>query len=135
VGVISVKLMATAGTLAAAAVGLPVAHAGRANAPAPLRVGVDGVALAADAVVAPAIAEVVVPQRTGALVAERTGSPAAARRIRLTVTRAADGATLFTGTLATFERLPVSAGERLTVHVERSGATHGLRASATLAWS
>jgi hypothetical protein len=133
--VISAKLMASAGTLVATALGLPVAHAGHATAPAPLRVGVEGVVVSADAVRAPAATDVVVPATAATLVADRAGSPAAAGRIRLTVTRNADGATLFTGTLATFERLPVSAGERLTVHVERSGAAHGLRASATLAWS
>ena len=49
--------------------------------------------------------------------------------------RAADGATLFTGSLATFHTLPVVAGTKLVVTVQKPAGYAGVRAGAALSWS
>jgi hypothetical protein len=64
-----------------------------------------------------------------------SGSPALAGRVHVTVLRAADGAVLFTGSLATFRTLPVQAGTKLVISVQRAYGYAGLKASALLRWS
>jgi hypothetical protein len=49
--------------------------------------------------------------------------------------RAADGAILFTGSLATFRTLPVRSGTTLVVRVQRAPGYAGLRAGGMLRWS
>ena len=63
------------------------------------------------------------------------GSRAYGKQVRLTIIRAADGATLFTGSLATFHALPVVAGTKLVVRVQRPAGNADPRAGATLSWS
>ena len=64
-----------------------------------------------------------------------SGSPALASRARLTVTRSTDGATLFTGSLATFHSLRVTPGSSLVLRVQKPAGFGGLRAGAALRWS
>jgi len=55
--------------------------------------------------------------------------------VRLTIVRAVDGATLFTGSLGTFHALPVVAGTKLDVRVQQPPTAGTLQAGATLSWS
>jgi hypothetical protein len=80
-------------------------------------------------------ASVVVPKAAHVLRGAVSGSPALAARTRLTIVRTTDGATLFTGSLATFHSLPVSAGASLEVEVQRPAGYSRLQASAALRWS
>lgn len=119
------RLLLAAATTAAAAVGIvPAVHSGSAQASGPLTVGD-----------ASATTTVVVPRSARLLTGQTAGSEAVAARTRLTVVRTADGATLFTGSLATFKSLAVAPGTKLQVRVERPAAYAGLKADATLAWS
>jgi hypothetical protein len=53
----------------------------------------------------------------------------------VTVVRASDGATVFVGSLATLRALPVKAGTKLVVRVDRPQGFAGLDARSTLSWS
>lgn len=119
------RLLLAAATTAAAAVGVvPAVHGGSAQASGPLTVGDRS-----------ATTTFVVPQSAKLLTGRTSGSEAVAARTRLTVVRSSDGATLFTGSLATFSALRVVPGTKLQVHVERPAVYAGLKADATLAWS
>jgi len=133
--VISPKLLLAASSVAASLVGLGPAVTHEASAP--VRTGAEGMAVSATGLRAgvAARASLSVPRDASRLVGIATGSPVLAGRVRLTVTRAADGATLFTGSLATFHALPVQAGTTLVVTLEKPGGYAGLRASAQLRWS
>ena len=121
----STRLLLAAGTAAAALVGVvPAVHGSSAQASGPLTVGDRS-----------ATTNLVVPQSARLLTGETSGSAAVAARTHLTVVRASDGATLFTGSLATFRSLRVAPGTKLQVHVDRSAAYAGLEADATLGWS
>lgn len=121
--VTATRLLLAAGTAAAAVVGIgPAVHGGSASGP--LTVGDSS-----------ATRTIVVPQSAKLLTGQTVGSHAVAARTRLTVVRATDGATLFTGSLATFTSLRVAPGTKLQVRVERPAAYAGLRADETLAWS
>jgi hypothetical protein len=111
------------GTVAASAasVGPLVAHGSAGNAPLRLAPG--------------AGVTVVVPARASALHGTVSGSPALAARARVTVVRAYDGATVFVGSLATLRSLPVKAGTKLLVRVDRPDGFAGLSATSTLSWS
>lgn len=125
VPVTATRLLLAAATTAAAAAGIvPAVHSGSAQASGPLTVGD-----------ASATTTIVVPQSAKLLTGKTAGSQAVAARTRLTVVRTADGATLFTGSLATFKSLAVAPGTKLQVRVERPAVYAGLKADATLAWS
>ena len=111
-----------------------VTHSGVA-ASAPVRVGAAGVSIAAGELRGSASAEVVVPAGALHLAGAASGSHALANRVRLSVVRTSDGATLFTGSLATFHSLPVEAGTKLELRVAKPGGYAGLRAGAALRWS
>jgi hypothetical protein len=119
------RILLAAGTAAAAVVSVApaVGHSSAATANA-LRLGS---ASAATHVVVPRAAHVLreqVPVRT-----------AVAAATRLTVVRASDGATLFTGSLATFRSLPVTPGTPLRVTVEKPARYAGLGTDVALRWS
>lgn len=119
------RLLLAAGTAAAAVVGVvPAVHGSAAQASGALTVGDTS-----------ATTNLVVPQSAKVLTGRTSGSEAVAARTHLTVVRSSDGATLFTGSLATFRSLRVAPGTKLQVRVERPGAYAGLKADATLAWS
>ena len=107
------------------------------SAAQPLQVGNRGVAVAVQGLAAgkSADATVVVPAGATELTGAASGSPALASRSRLTVTRSSDGATLFTGSLATFRSLAVTPGSSLVVHVQKPAGYGGLRAGAQLSFS
>ena len=116
------RVLLAAGTVAAAlaSVGPVVAH------------GSDGGSLR----LAPgASVDVVVPATAKVLRTSLSGSPALAARAHVTVVRSADGATVFTGSLATLRALPVKAGTKLIVRVDRPDGFAGLRASSTISWT
>jgi hypothetical protein len=119
------KLLLSAATAAAAlaSVAPAVTHGSTAAA--------NGLVVAA----ADRSATLVAPQRASVLRGAASGSPALAARTRLTIVRTTDGATLFTGSLATFHALPVRAGASLRVQVQRPAGYTGLQASAMLRWS
>lgn len=119
------RLLLAAATTAAAVVGIvPAVHGGAAQASGPLTVGESS-----------ATTTLVVPRSAKLLTGRTAGSAAVAARTRLTVVRASDGATLFTGSLATFSSLRVAPGTKLQVKVERPAAYSGLKADTALAWS
>jgi hypothetical protein len=123
VDVTSFRLLLSAGSVAATLVGAAPALPHGASASGPARL-------------APAsTVTVVVPTGVTHLAPVLSGSPALASRARVTVTRSADGATIFMGSLATLRSLPVVAGTKLVVHVSKPVGFDGLRASATVAWS
>jgi hypothetical protein len=123
--VTATRLLLAAATTAAAAAGIvPAVHNGSAQASGPLTVGD-----------ASSTTTIVVPQSAKLLTGQTAGSRAVAAHTRLTVVRSTDGATLFTGSLATFTSLAVAPGTKLQVRVERPAAYAGLKADATLAWS
>lgn len=132
----SPRLLLAAGSVAAslAGIGPAVTHG---STVAPVRTSADGVAVTAGSLRAgaPLSSQVVVPAAASRLVGAAAGSRALAARVRLTITRASDDATLFTGSLATFRSLPVQAGTKLVVTVQRVPGYAGLRASAELRWS
>jgi hypothetical protein len=135
VGVTSPKLLLAAGSIAAslAGIGPAVTH----GTTAPVRTSPTGLAVAAGALRAGAAVTTAVSVPTGMteLTGAASGSPALAGRVHLTVRRASDGATLFTGSLATFHTLPVQAGTPLLVSLEKPAGYGGLEASAVLQWS
>jgi hypothetical protein len=122
--VTSPRLLLAAGSAAAALVGIvPVASHGAPASANPMRVTPGSTVT------------LVVPAGVARLSGVATGSPALADRARLTVTRASDRATLFTGSLASFRSLAVESGTKLVVSVERPGGFGGLRAGSALAWN
>ena len=132
----SPKLLLAAGSAAASLAGV-VPAVTHGSAVAPLHSGAAGVAVSAGSLRAGASTSVRVdvPVGVSQLTGSSSGSPALAGRGHVTVTRAADGATLFTGSLATFRSLPVQAGTTLVVSVQRASGYAGLKASAMLRWS
>lgn len=126
------KLLLAAGTAAAAIASVaPGTHAGSA----PVTVGPGGVQVVVAKVSGTTTAKLVVPAGVTQLTGSASGSPALAARTRLVVVRSSDGATLFTGSLATFRSLPVAAGTQLRIEVSKPAGHAGLRASAALRWS
>ena len=110
---------------------VPVLDHGGQAAAAPLQASAAGISIkAADATTA-----VVVPAGRSVLRGTAFGSRAYGTQVRLTIVRAADGATLFTGSLRTFHTLPVAAGTKLVLRVDRPAGNHGPRAGAALSWS
>jgi hypothetical protein len=129
VDVISSRLLLVTGSVAASLAGIvPAGGHGTAarvtQSPAGLTVS------AADST-----SSIVVPMNKRVLRGLAFGNVGYAKRVRLTVVRAADGATLFTGSLATFHTLPVLAGTKLVVTVQTPDARRGVRAGASLTWS
>jgi hypothetical protein len=122
--VTSTRLLLAAATAAAAlgSVG-PLGHGG-ADAAGPLQVGGRTGTTA-----------VVVPAGRHLLTAQTLGSVAVAAQTRVTVVRTADGATLFTGSLATFKALQVAPGTSLQVRVQRPARYAALKAASVLQWS
>jgi hypothetical protein len=121
--VTSLRVLLAAGSVAASLVGLAPDASHGTPAAGPLRL-------------TPAsTVTLVVPEGAARLETAVTGSPALANRSKLTVVRSSDGATLFTGSLATLRSLPVVPGTKLVVHVQRPDGFDGLRASAAVAWS
>jgi hypothetical protein len=135
--VTSTRLLLAAGSIAATLAGIVPVLSHDNAAGGPLQVGTRGVAVAVQSLAAgkAADATVVVPAGAKALTGTASGSPALASRARLTVTRSSDGATLFTGSLATFRSLAVTPGSSLVVHVQKPAGFGGLRAGATLSFS
>ncbi len=132
------RLFLAAGTAAAAVISAaPVMSHSGAAASAPVRAGAAGVAIAAGHLRdgASASSAVAVPTGVTALTGLASGSPVLANRVRLTVVRTSDGATLFTGSLATFHKLPVTAGATLQVRIQKPAGYAGLQAGAVLQWS
>lgn len=118
------RLLLAAGTAAAALGSLgPLGYSGAAAA-GPLQVGGRTGTTA-----------VVVPSTAHLLTARASGSVAVAAQTRVTVVRTTDGATLFTGSLATFKALQVAPGTSLQVRVQRPARYAGLKAAAMLQWS
>jgi hypothetical protein len=76
----------------------------------------------------------VVPAGTRNLSGVASGSPRLAALSRLTLTRSSDGATLFTGSVATFRSLPVTAGSSLVLRIQKPSGFAGLKAGALLRW-
>lgn len=132
----SPKLLLAAGSAAASLAGV-VPAVTHGSAVEPLRSGAAGVAVSAASLRAGASSSVRVdvPVGVSQLSGSSSGSPALAGRVHVTVLRAADGATLFTGSLATFRTLPVQAGTTLVVRVVRAPGYAGLKASGLLRWS
>ena len=131
----SPKLLLAAGSVAASLAGLgPAVTHGTTS---PVRTGPAGLSVMAGALRAgaPVTTAVSVPEGMTQLVGAASGSPVLANRIRLTVRRASDGATLFVGSLATFHALPVHAGTPLLVSLQKPAGYAGLKASAMLQWS
>jgi hypothetical protein len=121
--VTSSRILVAAGTVAAAlaSVGPVVAHGSNGAAALRLEPGTK--------------VDVVVPAAAKLLRGKVWGSPALAERSHVTVVRAADGATVFTGSLATLRTLRVKAGTKLVVRVDRPDGFAGLRASTAISWS
>ena len=131
-GVTSSRVLIAAGSIAATLAGIvPVLNHGGQAAAAPLHASAAGISIKA----ADATSAVVVPAGRSTLRGTAFGSRAYGKRVHLTIVRAADGATLFTGSLRTFHTLPVVAGTKLVVRVDRPSGNAGLRAGATLSWS
>ena len=121
----SAKLLLAAGSVAASLAGIgPAVTHGASGAADPMMLSAAG-----------SKTTLTVPAGATTIVGRTTGSPALAERTRVTVTRASDGATLFTGSLATFRSLPVQAGTALVVQVQKPTGFAGLRASAQLRWA
>jgi hypothetical protein len=133
----SPRLLLAAGSVAASLVGIaPVASPGTTPGSAPIRVGAAGISVSAAQIdAAGARAKLVVPEGVTELAGSVSGSPAVAASTRVTVARSSDGATIFVGSLATLHSLPVSAGTKLIVSVQRPAGYAGLKAVAMLTWS
>jgi hypothetical protein len=133
----SPRLLLAAGSVAASLVGIaPVTSAGTATSSAPIRIGAAGIAVSAGRIATTGSrAALVVPEGVTRIAGSVSGSPALAARTRLTVARSSDGATIFSGSLATLRSLPVSAGTTLVVSVQRPAGFAGLKAVALLSWS
>lgn len=102
-----------------------------------MRTGAAGVAISATDLRAgaTAAARVRVPAGSTMLAGRVSGSPVLANRVRLTVVRTSDGATLFTGSLGTFRALQVEPGVDLEVRVAKPRGYTGLGARTVLTWS
>lgn len=138
----SPRIMIAAGSIAATLAGIVPAlphgtSADPATSSAAVSVRPEGVAVSAARLRAGVVSKktFVVPQGVAKLTGATDGSPALAARVRLTVVRTSDHATLFSGSLSTFAALPVVAGDKLQVRVQRPAGFAGLRATATLDWS
>jgi hypothetical protein len=134
----SPRLLLAAGSVAATLAGIvPVLSHGAAAATEPLQVGAAGVAVSVESLPARRAFAVtlVVPEGVRSISGVANGSPRLAGLTRLTVTRSADGATLFTGSVATFRSLRVTPGSSLVLHVRRPGGFEGLTAGAQLRFS
>jgi hypothetical protein len=133
----SPRLLLAAGSVAATLAGIVPVLSHDSTAVQPLQVGVKGVAVSVQQLPGGRAAGVtiVVPAGVSRLTGVASGSPALASRARLTVTRSTDGATLFTGSLATFRSLPVVSGSSLRVRVQKPLGFGGLTASTMLRWS
>jgi hypothetical protein len=134
----SPRLLLVAGSVAATLAGIvPVLSNGAAAATGPMQVGVAGVAVSVGKLPAgqASTITVVVPAGVRGLSGVASGSPRLAALTQLTVTRSSDGATLFTGSVATFHSLPVTAGTSLVLRVEKPVGFTGLRAGTQLRWS
>jgi hypothetical protein len=131
------RVLLAAGSVAASLVAVaPVTMNGHTAASSPIRVGGAGISVSAVQVATTgAQAALVVPQGMTRLAGTPSGSPAVTSRTRLTIVRAADNATVFTGSLATFRSLSVAPGTRLVVSVQKPAGLAGLKAVATLRWS
>lgn len=130
--VTSPRVLIAAGSIAATLAGVvPVLNHGGQAAAAPLQASAAGISIRA----ADASSTVVVPGGTTVLRGTAFGNRAYGTQVRLTIVRAADGATLFTGSLATFHTLPVVAGTKLVVRVQTPASHAGLRAGAALSWA
>ena len=128
----SARVLIATGSIAATLAGIvPVLNHGGQAAAAPLQASAAGITIRA----ADASSAVVVPAGTTVLRGTAFGSRAYGKQVRLTIVRAADGATLFTGSLATFHALPVVAGTKLVVRVQKPAGHAGLRAGAALSWA
>ena len=129
----SPRLLLAVGSVAATLVGIvPVLSNGAAAGVGPLQVGAAGVTVTVEQIHAGQSSSVtlVVPAAGVA-----SGSPRLAARSMLTVTRSSDGATLFTGSVATFRSLPVTAGSSLVLSVQKPTGFNGLAAGSQLRWS
>ncbi|HEY8644720.1 MAG TPA: hypothetical protein VIL77_02445 [Gaiellaceae bacterium] len=134
----SPRLLLAAGSVAATLAGIvPVLSNGAAAATGPLQVGAAGVAVSVGQLPGGRASRVtlVVPAGVRSLSGVASGSPRLAALARLTVTRSSDGATLFTGSVATFRSLPVTAGSSLVLRVQKPVGFAGLKAGAQLRWS
>lgn len=125
----SPRVLLVAGSVAASLAGIvpAVGHGGQ-TAVQQTRAGLTVSAAAAETTV-------VVPAAKTVLRGQAFGNDAYAKRVHLTVTRSSDGATLFTGSLATFRALPVAAGTKLVVSVQPPAGGVARRAGAALSWS
>lgn len=139
----SPRILLAAGSIAATLAGVvpAISHgsspANAATRPAAVSVRPEGVSVTAERLRAGVLVRTtaVVPQGIAHLVASTTGSSAFAARVRITVTRASDGATLFSGSLARFGSLAVTSGDALRVQVVRPAGFAGLNAATMLSWS
>jgi hypothetical protein len=135
--VTSPRLLLAAGSVAATLAGIvPVLSHGAAAAVEPLQVGAAGVTVAADSLPAGRAYAVtlVVPEGKRTFSGTASGSPRLAALTRLTVTRRSDGATLFTGSVATFRSLAVTPGSSLVLQLRKPVGFAGLAAGAQLRW-
>ena len=134
----SPRLLLAVGSVAATLVGIvPVLSNGAAAGVGPLQVGAAGVTVTVEQIHAGQSSSVtlVVPAGVRNLAGGASGSPRLAARSMLTVTRSSDGATLFTGSVATFRSLPVTAGSSLVLRVQKPTGFNGLAAGSQLRWS
>jgi hypothetical protein len=134
----SPRLLLAAGSVAATLAGIvPMLSNGTAAGPAPMQVGAAGVAVSVGELPAGQAYRVtlVVPAGVRSFSGVASGSPRLAALTRLKVTRSSDGATLFTGSVATFRSLPVTAGTSLVLRVQKPAGFTGLEAGALLRWS
>jgi hypothetical protein len=136
--VTSPRLLLAAGSIAATLAGIvPVLSTGAAAATEPLQVGAAGVAVSVEQIKPGKASAVtfVVPAGAHSISGVASGSPRLAARSLLTVTRSSDGATLFTGSVATFRSLPVTAGSSLVLRVQKPLGFTGLAAGTQLSFS
>lgn len=134
----SPRLLLAAGSVAATLAGIvPVLSNGAAAVTGPMQVGAAGVAVSVGQLPAGRALKttLVVPAGIRSLSGVASGSPRLAALTRLTVTRSSDGAMLFTGSVATFRSLQVTAGTSLVLSVQKPAGFTGLRAGASLRWS
>jgi hypothetical protein len=131
------RLLLAAGSVAASLVAVaPVGLHSTSAASAPLRVASTGIAVSVSQIAAQGDhTMLVVPEGMTHLAGTDSGSPALASRTRMTIVRSSDHATVFTGSLATFTTLPVAAGTKLIVSVQKPAGMAGLTAGALLRWS
>lgn len=123
-------MLIAAGSVAATLAGIvPVINHGGSAAPA--QAASAGITVQAS----DASSSFVVPQSASVLRGQSYGSRAYAKRVQLTLVRASDGATLFTGSLATFHTLRVVPGTKLLVQVQKPSGFDGLQAGAALTWA